>query len=119
MVSHEKLHDSHYFEVHQAGNNLLPERVVTGAIRQLDEHSSIVECEVKSAERYLPGFEIAAVAALLAAMITTLEGSAIKEMVILGWALLVIATACVFWLRRRLRKRSDPLIVLIQSILRG
>jgi hypothetical protein len=25
-VSHEKLHDSYYFEVHQQGNNWLPER---------------------------------------------------------------------------------------------
>ncbi len=45
-VSHEKLHDSYYFEVRQRGNNWLPERVVTGAVRQLDKRSSLVECEI-------------------------------------------------------------------------
>lgn len=119
FVSHEKMHNSHYFEVHQQGNALLPERVVTGAVRQLDEQSSLVECEIKKAERYLPGFEYAAVAILLAAVITTLEGPAIREMVILLWALLVIATVCILWLRRRLRQRSDPLIERIQRIVQG
>lgn len=118
-VSHEKLHDSYYFEVRQRGNNWLPERVVTGAVRQLDEQSSLVECEVKTAERYLPGFEYAAVGILLAAVITTLQGSAIREMAILLWVLFAIATAFVIWLRRRLSKRGDPLIARIQNILTG
>ncbi|MCY3779033.1 MAG: hypothetical protein OXG78_01875 [Chloroflexi bacterium] len=119
MVSGEKLHDSHYFEVLQRGNKWLPERVVTGTIRQLDAQRSLVECEIKSAERYLPGFEYAAVGILLAAVITTLDGSAIKEMVILLWTLLAIAAVCVVWLRRRLRNRSNPLIGRIQSTLKG
>ncbi len=118
LVSQEKLHDSHYFEVMQRGNRWLPERVVTGTIRQLDDQRSFVECEIKFAERYLPGFEYAAVGILLAAVITTLDGSAIREMVILLWTLLVIAAVGVVWLRRRLRNRSDPLIERIQRILK-
>lgn len=118
-VSHEKLHDSYYFEVRQRGNNWLPKRVVTGAIRQLDEHRSLVECEIKTAERYLPGFEYAAAGILIAAVITTLDGSAIREMALLLWALLAIATLFVLWLRRRLSKRRDPLIERIQRILSG
>jgi hypothetical protein len=52
-------------------------------------------------------------------VITTLEGSAIREMALLQWALLAIATVFVLWLRRRLSKRSDPLIERIQKILSG
>ena len=118
-VAHEKLHDSYYFEVRHRGNNWLPERVVTGAVRQLNEHSSLVECEIKTAERYLPGFEFAAAGILIAALITTLDGSAIRELVVLLWALLAIATVFVLWLRRRLSKRVDPLMARIQNILSG
>lgn len=116
-VSRERLHDSHYFEVRQQGNNWLPERVVTGTIRQLDDHRSLVECEIKSAERYLPGFEYAAVGVLIAAVLTTLDGSGIREMAVLLWMLLAIATVGVVWLRRRLRNRNDPLIERIQKTL--
>ena len=119
FVSQEKLGDSHHFEVEQLGNNWLPNRVVIGAVRQLDEQRSLVVCEIKSAERYLPAFEIVAAAVLLAAVITTLEGTAIREMVILLWALLLVATVGVTWLRRRLNQRRDPLIERIQSILQG
>lgn len=119
QVSHEILHDSHFFEVQQLGNNWLPERVVTGVVRQLDEYSSLVECEVKQAERLLPGFEFAAAGMLIAALITTLDGSAIRELVVLLWALLAIATVFVLWLRRRSRQRRDPLIERIQRILQG
>lgn len=118
-VSHEELHDSHVFEVQQLGNKWLPERVVTGVVRQLDERRCLVECEVKKAERILPGIEFAAVGVLLAAVITTLDGSAIKEMVMLLWAFLAIVTAGVLWLRRRSRQRRDPLIERIQRILQG
>ena len=115
-VSHEKLHDSHYFEVQQLGNKWLPERVVTGVVRELDEQRCLVECEVKKAERLLPGFEFAAAGILIAALITTLDGSAIKELVILLWALLAIATVFVLWLRRRFSKRIDPVVDRIRTV---
>ena len=118
-VSHEKLRDSHYFEVQQLGAKWLPERVVTGVVRQLDEQSTLIECEVKKAERLLPGFEFAAAGVLIAAVITTMDGSAIRELVILLWALLAVATAFVLWLRRRQRHRTDPLVERIQRILQG
>ncbi|MYD08766.1 MAG: hypothetical protein F4X02_01865 [Chloroflexi bacterium] len=118
-VSHEELHDSQTFEVHQLGNNWLPERVVTGRIRQLAEQRSLVECEVKKAERYFPVFEYAAAGILIAAWITTVNGSAIKKMVMLLWALLAIVTAGVLWLRRRSRQRRDPLIERVQRVLQG
>lgn len=116
-VAHEELRDSHCFEVHRLGSKWLPERLVIGDIRQLDDQTSLVECEIKIAQRHLPAFEYAAVGVLIAAILTTLNGSAIREMVILLWALLGIATFGVVWLRRRLRKRRDPLVSRIQSIL--
>ena len=118
-VSHEELHDSHYFEVHQQGNKWLPERIVTGVIRQLDEQRSLAECEVKKVERYFPVFEYAAAGILIAALITTLEGSAIRELVVTHWVLLAFASVCVHRLRRRRRQRRDPLIERIQRILHG
>lgn len=117
-VSSEKLHDSHYFEVRQRGNNLLPERVVTGNIRQLDERRSLVQCEVKTVGRYLSGFEAALVGIVGAAIFTTLSGEAITEYVILMWIIACVSTTCVIWLRRKLRKRHDPIIERIQYALK-
>lgn len=118
-VSSEKVHDSHYFEVRQRGNNLLPERVVTGTIRQLDEERSLVECEVKSVGRYLVGFEIAVVGSFLSTLISSFDSEAVTEYVVILWGFLLVCGLVITRLRRRLRQRSDPIIERIQQTLQG
>ncbi len=116
-VSSERLHDSHYFEVRQQGNNWLPGRVVTGTIRQLNHNRSLVECEVKTVGRYLVGFEIVIVCCFFSTLITTIEGTAVNEYVIILWMFLAVSGWFIARLRRRLRQRTDPIIERIQKTL--
>lgn len=116
-VESQKLHDSHYFEVRQRGNNLLPKRVVTGSIRQLDEHRSLVRCEVKTVGRYLIGFEVSVLALVFLTAFTLFSGEAITINVLSLWALVAVAAVAVRWWRRKLRQRPDPILERIQRAL--